>query len=88
MNQNPFFEAIIDMAVFFAISPDDIVDPSEAANQLEQLGATMALLTIEQQRQFAEYCSWFANQAKAQGAAPDRVNAIAELPGNMGLGEE
>lgn len=87
MKPNPLFEAIIDMAVFFAISSDDVVNPSEAVNQLEQLGATMTLLPSEQRQQFVEYCSWFASQAEAKGASPDRVNAIAELPDNMGLGD-
>ena len=88
MTTNPLFEAIIDMAVFFAISTDDLVDPSEAVNQLEQLGATMSRLNKNEQRQFVEYCAWFSAEAAINGADPSRVNAIAELPDNMGLGEE
>lgn len=87
MKSNPLFEAIIDMAVFFVVSPDDLVDPSEATNQLEQLGATMGRLSPAEQRAFAEYCAWFSSEALAQGAAQARVDAIVELPSNMGIGE-
>jgi hypothetical protein len=85
---NCLFKAIIDMAVFLSICPDEIVDPDAAVNQLEQLSSTLESLDEETRGKFISFCATLAEEGKASGDSIERVAAISEMPVALGLVDE
>jgi len=85
MSVELLFEAIVDMAVFLSICPDEVVDQDSAVNQLEQLASTLELLDEPTKNAFITFCAGFAEKERLSGASSERVAAIAELPTALGL---
>jgi hypothetical protein len=85
MNVELLFKAIVDMAVFLSICPDDVVDQDAAVNQLEHLASTLELLDEPTKNEFISFCAGFAEKGRLSGDSSERVASIAELPSALGL---
>ncbi len=80
--------AVVEAVVFAGISGDEVVQPDAAVSQLEQLGAILKGLSVEERRAFDKYVRDLATAEEAESGLTERVEFLQSLVANIGLLEE
>ena len=76
--------AVVDAAIFVAMSGDDVVDPDAAVAYLEQLSATLKDLAPEDRRHLVEVITNMESADRRAGLT-DRADFLSALADNLGL---
>ncbi|EMR0466381.1 MULTISPECIES: hypothetical protein [Stenotrophomonas] len=75
--------AIVELAIFFEFSPDDVLDPDAAMRALEQLASTLQMMGAESR---SSLCSQFKSISTAYSG--ERAQFVESLGDALGLIEE
>ena len=77
--------AVVEAVVFAGLSGDEVVHPDAAVSQLEQLGAILKGLSMEERRAFDKYVRDLAAAEQAESGPTERVEFLRSLVTNIGL---
>lgn len=83
MNEN-LMRAIIESAKFLALSPEDVVDPDTAIQQLEQIAAQLKTLSQTEKAVFLKFIATQAIEQRQRGRTKD-ADFLESLGNNLGL---
>jgi hypothetical protein len=83
MNQI-LMRAVLELAMFLALSGDDIVNPDAAVSQLEQLASILKGLTKEERDTFVRFAQELA-VLEQQAGRNERAIFLSSLPDDLGL---
>jgi hypothetical protein len=76
--------AVVEAAVFAALSGDDVIREDAAVAFLEQLASTIGTLSKDDRQAFARYVGRLADEERADGNEA-RADFLVTLPDNLGL---
>jgi hypothetical protein len=81
MNNEPFMDAVVRMALFLEFSDPETLDEDAAIGMMEQMAATLQKLGTTQKKQFVEYLNRRASEAQE---GKER-QSLENLAGHLGL---
>jgi hypothetical protein len=81
MNNEPYMDAIVEMALFLEFSEPDIVDEEAAIGMMEQIAASLQKLGKVEKEQFLMYLQ----RRAAQGKTSEQQQSIENLAAHFGL---
>lgn len=79
--------AVLEMAMFFELSEDDVIDPDIAVNQLEQLGSILQNLSPGDREELIAYTRELAAEEQRSGQE-ERADFLLSFGDNFGLSDE
>ncbi|HYH84224.1 MAG TPA: hypothetical protein VEX60_02010 [Pyrinomonadaceae bacterium] len=83
---NPYLmQAVVEQALFLALSGDDVVHPDAAVTQLEQMASILDKLTPEEREIFVRYVEGLARTEQSRAGKAGRAEFLLSLPDCLGL---
>ncbi len=81
----PLMQIVVDSALFFGLSGDDVVNPDAAVEQLEGMASQLKLLSDPEKQDLLAYFRKIAEQEASKSGNTPSVDFLLSLGENLDL---